>query len=518
MDRLQCTDGTLAPTRLDIDFYLRHSIRTVSAVVPAGLRLGKGLDFLMQSTPNRQDLVARLAPVGQEHLLRFWDELDEAGRQNLASQIAAIDVEQISQLFRQGAASQDWAAMSRRATPPPAMRLTDRQHGKPWSSADASKRGAEALAAGEIGVLLVAGGQGSRLGFDHPKGMYSIGPVSGASLLQIHFEKALATARRYGASVPIYMMTSPVTHAEQAEYLRQHDRFGLPIDDVVLFCQGTMPAVDAKTGKLRLAEKCSLFLSPDGHGGTVAALAASGAIDHMRRRGIRHLFYLQVDNPLTPIADPEFIGNHLLANSELTSMAVAKKTPQDRLGIFAMIDDRLQVIEYSDLPDDVAKKRTSDGSLEFWAGSIAVHMFSVAFLERALALKDALPFHIARKKVPYIGDDGQLVEPGEPNALKFERFIFDLLPHANNPFVVEYAESDVFAPLKNAPGASRDTPEYVHQFMIAQHRKWLTAAGTQVADGTPVEISPLWALDAEAVAARTDRPRSIDSPTYLSER
>src|SRR3954471_3282062 len=182
---------------------------------------------------NRHDLAARLAPLGQEHLLRFWDELDEAGRQNLASQISAIDLEQISHLFRQGAGSQDWAAMSRRATPPPAMRLVDRQHGTPWSSADARKRGADALAAGEIGVLLVAGGQGSRLGFDHPKGMYSIGPVSGASLLQIHFEKSLATTRRYGAPVPIYIMTSPVTHDEQVQYLNEHNHFGLPADDVV---------------------------------------------------------------------------------------------------------------------------------------------------------------------------------------------------------------------------------------------------------------------------------------------
>ena len=480
--------------------------------------MGKGLDFLMQTTLTHEALTTHLQPHGQEHLLRFWNELDDAARSNITSQISAIDLAQITQLFHQGAASQDWAAMSRRATPPPAMRLADRLSGKRWTSADARKRGAEALAAGEIGVLLVAGGQGSRLGFEHPKGMYSIGPVSGASLLQIHFEKALATGRRYRASVPIYMMTSPVTHDEQAAYLNEQERFGVPLDDVMLFRQGTMPAVDSKSGKLLLAEKGSLFLSPDGHGGTIAALAASGAIDHMRRRGIRHLFYLQVDNPLTPIADPEFIGNHLLADSELTSMAVAKQTPQDRLGVFAMIDGQLQVIEYSDLPDDVAEKRTSDGSLKFWAGSIAVHVFSVSFLERAIALKDALPFHIARKKVPYVGDDGRLVEPREPNALKFERFIFDLLPHAKNPFVVEFAESEVFAPLKNAPGAARDTPEYVHRFMIAQHRKWLEGAGTRIAENVAVEISPLWALDAEGVASRRDRPAIIARPCYLSDR
>jgi UDP-N-acetylglucosamine/UDP-N-acetylgalactosamine diphosphorylase len=144
-----------------------------------------------------------------------------------------------------------------------------------------------------------------------------------------------------------------------------------------------------------------------------------------------------------------------------------------------------------------------------------VHVFSVAFLERALALKEALPFHVARKKVPYVDEAGKLVEPQEPNALKFERFIFDLVPHAKNPLVVEFAEAEVFAPLKNAPGAEKDTPEYVKQHMAAQHRGWLEAAGTQVADDAVVEISPLWALDAEGVVERGDRPARIDRPIYL---
>ena len=202
-------------------------------------------------------------------------------------------------------------------------------------------------------------------------------------------------------------MTSPVTHDDTVAFFKANNRFGLLEDELVVFCQGTMPAVDAKTGKLLLAAKDSLFLSPDGHGGTVAALAASGAIEHMRQRGIEQLFYLQVDNPLAPICDPEFIGHHLLAESELTSMAVAKQTPQDRLGNFVMIDGRLQVIEYSDFPDDVAERRDAKGGLEFWAGSMAVHVFSATFLERSLALKDSLPFHVARKKVPYVDERGR---------------------------------------------------------------------------------------------------------------
>ena len=465
------------------------------------------------SPPSRAELAALLEPFGQQHLLRFWDEIDDAGRARLAAQIAAIDLTQMAELFRRTAAAQDWAALARRAEPPPAIRLAERK--TPESKASARSRGEQALAAGEIGVLLTAGGQGSRLGFDQPKGMYPIGPVSGATLLQVHLEKALAAARRYGAAVPVYMMTSPVTHDEQVAFLDEHNRFGLAEDDLVIFCQGTMPAVDAKTGKLLLSAKDELFLSPDGHGGTVAALADSGAIAHMRRRGVKHLFYLQVDNPLTPIADAEFIGYHLLAKSELTSMAVAKQSPRDKLGNFVSVDGRVQVIEYSDFPDDVAERRDANGTLAFWAGSIAVHVFAVDFLERTLRLRDAMPFHVAHKKVPHVDEAGRLVEPSEPNALKFERFIFDLLPHAENAIVVEYPEQDVFAPLKNAPGADRDTPEYVREFMIDQHRRWLAVAGVSVAEGVPVEISPLWALDGPGVVWRSDRPKSINQPTYL---
>jgi len=465
------------------------------------------------TTPNQAELASRLKPFDQEHLLRFWNDLDAAGRARLAGQIAAIDFELVNGLFHQTAKSEDWAALARRAEPPKAMRLAERR----TSDAEARSRGRAALEAGEVGVLLTAGGQGSRLGFEHPKGLYPIGPVSNASLLQIHLEKALAAARLYGKRVPVYIMTSPVTHDEQVAFLNEHDRFGLPEDDVVVFCQGTMPAVDAESGKLLLAERDALFLSPNGHGGTVAALADTGAIEHMRRRGIKHLFYLQVDNALTPICSAEFLGFHLLANSELTSMAVAKQLPRDRLGNFVEVDGQMQVIEYSDFPDDVAEKRDADGSLTFWAGSIAIHAFSVAFLERTLTLKDSMPFHIAHKKVPYLDEAGRRVEPESPNALKFERFIFDLVPHAANALVVEFAERDVLAALKNAPGAERDTPEYVRQLMIDQHRSWLTAAGVRVAEGTSVEISPLWGLNAEVVAARTDLPDVIDGPTYLCD-
>ena len=316
------------------------------------------------STPTRSELMALLDRHDQQHLLRYWDEITPAGREQLARQIAAIDFDQVAALFHQTAESIDWASLAREAEPPPAIRLSDRSaaaeiSARPKHGKSAPLRSRRARSAS----FLSREGRGADSASSIPKGMYPIGPVSHATLLQIHLEKAVAAAKKYGQPVPVYMMTSPITHDEQVKFLDEHERFGLPADDLIIFCQGTMPAVDAATGNLLLAEKDALFLSPDGHGGTVAALAESGAIDDMQRRGIEHLFYLQVDNPLTPICDPEFIGYHLLAESELTSMAVAKQGPQDKVGNFVSLYDSVQVIEYSDFPDDVAEERSTDESL-----------------------------------------------------------------------------------------------------------------------------------------------------------
>lgn len=469
---------------------------------------------------DKKTLEALLEPTGQGHLLAFWDELDAAQQTSLASQIETIDFALIDALYRGDEDQPDWVELSRRATPPPAVRLAERLSGGGGelgiSDEAAAKRGVEALGAGKVGVILTAGGQGSRLGFDKPKSEYPIGPISSASLLQIHVEKIRATATSYGVAVPLYLMTSPATHDDTIRFLAENENFGLAADDLVVFCQGTMPAVDIDTGKLLMSEKDQLFRSPDGHGGTIAALGTSGAIDHMQARGIEQLFYLQVDNPLVPICDPALVGYHLLADSELTSLTVAKHKPQDKLGNFAMIDGRLHVIEYSDLPDDVAELRDEQGELKFWAGSIAVHIFERVLLERSLKLTDTLPFHIAKKKVPYIDTTGQLVTSSEPNALKFEKFIFDLLPAAERPIVVEYAEAECFAPLKNAPGAEKDTEQYVQRMMLAQHRRWLEAAGANVAEDVDVEISPLFALDAAGVAEKIGSKRDFNESMYLN--
>jgi UDP-N-acetylglucosamine/UDP-N-acetylgalactosamine diphosphorylase len=222
-----------------------------------------------------------------------------------------------------------------------------------------------------------------------------------------------------------------------------------------------------------------------------------------------------VDNPLVTFGDPEFIGYHILAGSEMTSQVIRKQDPAEKVGVVVNVDGRTQVIEYSDLPAEAAERREADGSLSLWAGSIAIHVMDVDFLARVAVQADALPFHIARKAVPYIDDSGKLIEPDEPNAVKFERFIFDLMPSAKNALVVEVDQERAFAPLKNAPGSAKDTPEQVQRQMVSLHREWVEAAGAKVAAGVPVEISPLFALDAETVAQKVAPGMAVSKAKYF---
>lgn len=432
-----------------------------------------------------------LAPWDQTHVLRFWDQLSPDAQQHLADQIQNIDFALLSELREQQSDSESAEGNACRAEPPTACRPLE---------LDASEReaaraaGAHLLRSGKCGVVIVAGGQGSRLGFEHPKGMYPIGPVSGVSLFQILVEKIRATAARYDTSIPLYLMTSPATHAETLAFFAANDRFGLAEEELFVFCQGTMPGVD-ESGRLILSAPDTIFMSPDGHGGMLAALQRSGAFDHMHERSIEHLFYCQVDNALVDLPGEEFLGYHLLSDSEVTTQVIAKQDPLEKVGNVVSIDGGLQIIEYSDLPAAVAQVRCEDGRLRLWAGNLAVHAFRVDFLTRSCTGDTRLPFHVAHKKIPFINAEGISEKPEAPNGIKYEQFIFDLLPRAESAIVVEVQEADCFAPLKNAEG--KDSPEDVRCRMSALYHRWLVAAGVDVPRDTVIEISPLAALGPE---------------------
>ena len=462
-------------------------------------------------------LARKLRSHHQEHVLRFWQELTPAQQQTLARQIEEIDLPLVTTLARSRDPDEESPAdRAQRAAPPEELVRATAHDDREQQAWDAARKAGEALLrSGRVGAILVAGGEGTRLGFPHPKGQFPIGAVSGKSLFQALAEQLLARGRRAGVAIPWYVMTSDATHDETVAFFEAHRHFGLEGGDVRFFRQGTMPAVDRHSGRLLLAARHELALNPDGHGGLLAALDRADLLDDMRRRGIDLLYYHQVDNPLSRVCDPAFLGFHAGRDSEASAKVVAKLSPEERMGVIVDIDGRTQIIEYSDLPPEIAARRDERGEILLWAGNTAMHVFNRSFFERLRDGQSALPFHRAVKKVPHLDDAGRLVEPATENAIKFERFIFDVLPLARRSLVVEALREDEFCPLKNRSGDF--SASHVQESLSRQYRSWLVAAGVAAPAEAPVEITPLFALDAGELAAKIDRRRKFDGPVYLEE-
>lgn len=477
---------------------------------------------LESGSSTKERLIEKLAPLGQQHLVAHWDRLATAEQDQLEKQIDAIDPALLASLQEQCRnASKSgpeegliWAALAAKAQPPRAVRLDG--SGVSFSKEDARRRGSQLLKSGKVGIILVAGGLGTRLGVDQPKGMFPIGPLSGRSLFQVLLEKLRAIGRRCSVRIPLFVMTSPATDELTRQFLRDNNNFGLAADDVKIFCQATMWALDDRGEKILLESPGSLFLGPDGHGGMLAALDKSGSLAAAQRRGIEHFFYGQIDNPLTQICDEKLLGSHLLAGSEITTQVIRKRHPLERVGNVVSVDNRIQVIEYSDLPDDIARQTNPDGTFKLWAGNLAIHVMAVEFLARCAKRSDALPFHRAHKKVPHLDSRGRSVEPEFPNAYRFEKFIFDLLPLARQALVVEVDPAEAFAPVKNANTEKFDTPRTAKAAMVALHTRWLREAGANVAEGVLVEINPLWADGPDELRGRVQRDTVVEEPTYFS--
>lgn len=451
------------------------------------------------------NILHRLKTHRQDHILEGWEKLAQKDRLEFVDQLAGIDFAELETLF------------SHRNEPEYVLPSRDKIRpipvAKPEATPQERAEGEKALLRGELAALLVAGGQGSRLGFDKPKGMFPIGPISQASLFQIHAEKVLAVSRRYKKPVPFLVMTSPTTDADTRAFFAEKQFFGLNPDDVIFFQQGTMPAVCASTGRLLLEAPGRLFLSPNGHGGTLTALAESGVLKDLRSRGIKHIHYFQVDNPLVKLCDPGFIGQHLACGSEASSKAVFKDKPEEKVGVLAVLDGKCGIIEYTFLPKDMANEREADGTLSYRAGSPAIHLFSIDFLERVTSAQ-GLPYHVAQKAVTHFDPVSQAVinPAGKINALKFERFIFDALPLAERWLAVETSRAEEFSPVKNATG--NDSPDTSKAAQIALHTHWLMKAGIST-KGHPVEISPLFALDADELKTKISKGFVIEGPIYL---
>ncbi len=436
-------------------------------------------------------LRARFCEAEQGHVFRFFDDLTTDQRALLLSQLRSIDLSLVKRLIEKHLVI-DAAPHTALLAPAPVIPIATTPS-QLADEAESRRVGEAALKAGRVAVIVVAGGQATRLGFDAPKGTFPIGPVSGKSLFQIHAEKILALGRRHGKALPLVVLVSPDNHAATRRFFEEQRWFGLQAEEVGFFEQGMLPALD-RDGRLLLAERGRIFLSPDGHGGVYRALAESGWLEKLAKRGVDTLFYFQVDNPLVIVADPVFIGHHLRHGAELSLKVVAKRDAAEKVGVFALVDGKPGIVEYSDLPDEQREARQASGGLVFGAGSIAIHAFHLPFFERLGRDALALPYHLARKKVPYVDERGDVVSPSEPNGIKFESFVFDGLPLAKSVVAMEVRRTEEFAPVKNKTG--EDSPESSRAAQSALFRLWLADAGFPVIDSqAAVEIGPLYALD-----------------------
>lgn len=467
--------------------------------------------------PDIASIRNRLDAVGQSHVLRFYDELPPASRAALLAQIESLDLEALPRLVEEYVRNKPRAETPDDLAPAPCFPADHADPRRPWDRGAAMRAGEALIRAGKVGAFTVAGGQGSRLGYDGPKGCYPGGAVTRKPLFQCVADWILAANKRYDARIPWYVMTSPLNHDATVAFFEEHRWCGLDRHDVTFFRQGVLPSFDLRTGRLLLAAKGEVATNPDGHGGSLRALRASGALDDMRARGVEHVCYTQIDNPIVRAIDPVFLGLHAAApesSGEMSSKMVPKAHAGEKVGVFCESGGRVMVIEYSDLPERLAKETDAQGRLRFNAGSIAVHVIGRAFIERLTTGGLALPFHRAEKKVSHIDlDTGERIEPPEPNAVKLEAFVFDAIPLCERSIVLETRRIDEFAPIKNAEGA--DSPETSRRVQTARAAAWLESIGVRVpmnAHHEPdcaLEIGPLTAMWPEDLRVAPDVPRSI---------
>jgi len=456
---------------------------------------------------------------GQSHLLRFRDELTQPQQAALLEQLAGIDFDLLDRLIDRYVTKAPRAAISEDIVPPRIFPARPADETQAEEYRRARRRGADLLAQGKVAAFVVAGGQGTRLGYEGPKGCFEATPVAHKPLFQVFAEQIQASADRAGRPIPWYVMTSPANHMPTRDFFRRNNYFALNPDDVMFFPQDTMPAVGFD-GRLMLESKGLLAVSPNGHGGSLLALRAGGALDDMSARGVELISYFQVDNPLVRCVDPLFLGLHDLHGAEMSAKALLKRDPLEKLGNFCLVDGKVTVIEYSDMPEKLARATSKDGRLRFSAGSIAIHVLSRSFVERLTEGGQCqLPYHRAEKPRACINEQGRLVTPEKPNTVKLEMFVFDAMPMARETVILETLRSEEFSPIKNAEG--EDSPTTSLHDQVARAAAWLEAAGGTVprdADGqvaAAIEISPLFADSAEQLARRIDPDLTIKSGQQL---
>ncbi|XP_066515857.1 UDP-N-acetylhexosamine pyrophosphorylase-like protein 1 [Hoplias malabaricus] len=492
-----------------------------------------------------EEVKTRLDIAGQSHALRFWSELSAEERAVFLGELSELDAEELKDHCRVAAeaakrASGDEERLDSRMEPVSpefigSVCKSDQETLKQWED-----EGFLQISENKVAVLLLAGGQGTRLGVPYPKGMYNVGLPSGKTLYQIQAERIRKVqqlaSEKYGSSctVPWYIMTSEFTLEPTEKFFKENGYFDLDPSNIVMFEQRMIPAVSFD-GKIILEKKNKIATAPDGNGGLYQALVDYKVLEDMESRGVQYLHVYCVDNILVKLADPVFIGFCVSKGADCGAKVVEKAYPAEPVGVVCRVDGVYQVVEYSEIRPETAEQRHPGGELMYSSGNICNHFFTRDFLrEVAQKFQRQLKQHVAIKKVPFVDEEGNLVKPTKPNGIKMEKFVFDVFQFSKKFVAFEVKREDEFSPLKNADGAPVDTPTTVRRSLLSQHYHWALQAGAKFLDEhenpiTPIlrtsldvdppaicEISPLVSYFGEGLV-KLLKEKNLKSPFLLNE-
>ncbi|KAH8521257.1 hypothetical protein H0E87_002349 [Populus deltoides] len=441
------------------------------------------------SPPPPQALLERLKDYGQEDAFALWDELSTEERELLFKDIESLDLPRLDRIIRCSLRSQGLPVVAIEPVPENTVSTVEErtiEERERWW-----KMGLKAISDGKLAVLLLSGGQGTRLGSSDPKGCFNIGLPSGKSLFQLQAERILcvqrlaaqASSEGSGSSVSIhwYIMTSPFTDEATQNFFENHKYFGLEANQVTFFQQGTIPCV-SKDGRFIMETPFKVAKAPDGNGGVYSALKYSKLLEDMASRGIKYVDCYGVDNALVRVADPAFLGYFIDKGVAAAAKVVRKAYPQEKVGVFVRRGKGgpLTVVEYSELDQSLASAiNQQTGRLRFCWSNVCLHMFTLDFLNQvANGLEKDSIYHLAEKKIPSIH--------GGTMGLKLEQFIFDAFPYAPSTALFEVPREEEFAPVKNANGSNFDTPESARLLVLRLQTRWVVAAGGFVTHSVPL--------------------------------
>ena len=388
-----------------------------------------------------EEIQSLLREKGQEQLLRFYGDLDEGGKARLLDRIGQIDWS-FAETF---AHPEDLSGKGSRVEPVAGMRLPEIER----SRAQFEEAGVRAIREGKVAAVLLAGGQGTRLGADGPKGAYDIGVTRHLPIFACQMHNLLEVVQKCGAWVPLYIMTSEKNDAETRAFWKENGWFGYPESEVFFFVQDMAPAVDFE-GRIYLEDRDMPALSPNGNGGWFSSLTKAGLAADLKRRGVEWVNVYAVDNVLQRIADPVFVGATLLSGANCGAKVVCKTRPEEKVGVLCLENGKPAIIEYYELSPEMAAERAPDGSLAYLYGVILNYLFRLEKLEEISGQR--IPVHMVKKKIEHLDGAGNKVKPEAENGYKFETLAVDLIKPMGSVLPFEVDREKEFAPVKNRTG------------------------------------------------------------------